>query len=165
MSEIAVALPIESLTPTAFEAFGEVIAAEFATRTIGINAGTAQRFHALARTDCVHAGGSTVISVFRAQPRPLPFEVRMLERHPLGSQAFVPLDPATRYVVVVATSPHSSPRAFLAQHGQGVNLARGTWHHPLIALDARSDFLVIDRDGPGENCDEVSLAQAWRLQL
>jgi ureidoglycolate lyase len=87
----------------------------------------------------------------------------MLERHPLGSQAFVPLDPATRYVVVVSESPEAMPRAFLARAGQGVNLARGTWHHPLIALDRRCDFLVLDRGGAGHNCDEAMLPQAMSL--
>lgn len=157
------ALAIEPLEPEAFAPFGEVIAARAARSTYAINEGTSQRFHALARADCAHADGATVISLFRAQPRALPFRVTMLERHPLGSQAFVPLDPATRYVVVVAASPEARPRAFLAQRGDGVNFARGTWHHPLIALEAERDFLVIDRDGPGANCDEATLPHAWLL--
>src|SRR5690606_39603240 len=95
---------------------------------------------------------------------PLPFSVRMLERHPLGSQAWLPLDPAARYLVVVAASAADTPLAFLAERGQGVNYRRGTWHHPLLLLDAAASFLVIDREGPGANCDEVQLAQAWRIE-
>jgi ureidoglycolate lyase len=165
VTEALPALPVEALSAAAFAPFGEVIEPAGAKQVYAINEGTAQRFHDLAALDCAHEGGRAIVSVFRAAPRELPFAVTMLERHPLGSQAFVPLDPATRYLVVVAESPLHAPRAFLAQQGQGVNLARGTWHHPLLALERRSDFLVLDRAGPGANCDEVVLAQAWRLAL
>jgi ureidoglycolate lyase len=156
-------LPLEPLTRAAFAPFGEVIDADAAKQVYAINEGSAQRFHDLAQLDCAYEGGRVIVSLFRAEPRPMPFEVRMLERHPLGSQAFLPLDPATRYLVVVAASPDAMPRAFLAAAGQGVNLHRGTWHHPLLALDRRSDFLVLDRAGPGANCDEAVLPRAWRL--
>src|SRR3546814_4148533 len=66
--------------------------------------------------------------------------------------AFMPLTPHP-YLVVVGSSPDAMPRAFLAQPGQGINLHRGVWHHPLLALEAHSDFLVIDRAGPGNNCE------------
>jgi ureidoglycolate lyase len=158
-------LQIEALSRAAFAPFGEVIDSDAAKQIYAINEGTAQRFHDLAALDCAHEGGRVIVSLFRAQPRALPFTVRMMERHPLGSQAFVPLDPATRYLVVVGDSPDSAPRAFLAANGQGINLHRGTWHHPLIALDRLSDFLVLDRGGPGANCDEAELGRAWRLVL
>lgn len=163
-------LAVEALSPQAFAPFGEVIAPESATTRYPINEGTSMRFHDLARVDTSSENGRTLVSIFRAEPRMLPFSVQMLERHPLGSQAFVPLDPATRYLVVVAESPvdgsvPAAPRAFLAERGQGVNFARGVWHHPLIALDRLSDFLVIDRGGAGANCDEVALAQTWTLNL
>ena len=150
-------LVVEPLTPAAFAPFGEVIAPEAARTAYGINDGTSQRFHALGHVEA--DGGQAVISIFRAQPRALPFEVRMLERHPLGSQAFVPLSDAP-YLVVVAEDPSAPPRAFLARR-QGVNFRRGTWHHPLLALEGTSDFLVVDREGADANCDEVALAQAW----
>ncbi|HPA01626.1 MAG TPA: ureidoglycolate lyase, partial [Chiayiivirga sp.] len=85
-------------------------------------------------------------------------------RHPLGSQAFVPLH-ARPWLVVVAASPEAAPRAFLARDGAGVNFRRGTWHHPLLALEATGDFLVVDRIGPGDNCEEAALAQPWLLAL
>jgi ureidoglycolate lyase len=156
-------LRIEPLTRASFAPFGEVLDADAAKQVYAINEGTAQRYHDLAALDCTHAGGRVIVSLFRAQPRALPFAVTMLERHPLGSQAFVPLDPATRYLVVVGTAPDATPRAFLAASGQGINLHRGTWHHPLIALDRASDFLVLDRAGPGANCDEAILPSAWTL--
>ena len=155
-------LRVEPLTPEAFAPFGQVIAPEAAQRVFPINAGNTLRFHDLAQVECVGDGGHVGISLFRGQPRALPFAVTMLERHPLGSQAFVPLS-KTPYLIVVATSPEATPRAFLACDGQGVNYRRGTWHHPLLALDAVSDFLVVDRIGPGNNCEEATLAQAWLL--
>jgi ureidoglycolate lyase len=153
-------LPLRPLSREAFAAFGDVIGADGARTVIEINDGTAQRFHDLARIDTASEGGHTVLSLFRAQPRELPFEIVMLERHPLGSQAFVPLAGA-RYIVVVAEHPEAEPQAFLAGAGQGVNYRPGVWHHPLIALDQNGDFLVIDRGGPGANCDEVALALRW----
>jgi ureidoglycolate lyase len=151
-------LAIEPLTPAAFAPFGEVIAADAARTTYAINAGTSQRFHALGHVDS--DGGAIVLSLFRAQPRTLPFTVTMLERHPRGSQAFVPLS-GTPYLVVVAEDPSQRPRAFLARGDQGVNFRKGVWHHPLLALERVSDFLVVDREGEDDNCDEVSLSEAW----
>jgi ureidoglycolate lyase len=156
-------LRVEPLDAEAFAPFGDVIAAGNARTRYPINDGTTERFHDLARIDVDRAGGRPVLSLFRAQPRAFPIRIAMLERHPLGSQAFVPLDPTLRYLVVVATAPDARPRAFLACNGQGVNYAPGTWHHPLLALDRESDFLVIDREGAGSNCDEAQLAMAWPI--
>jgi ureidoglycolate lyase len=156
-------LTVEPLTAAGFAPFGEVIAAD-QSRGFAINAGSAQRYDDLARIDVAADDGRPRLSLFRAAPRALPFTVRMLERHPLGSQAFVPLDPSLRYLVVVADDPQALPRAFLARDGQGVNYRRGCWHHPLLALDRRSDFVVVDRGGPGDNCEEVSLPNAWRIE-
>lgn len=157
-------LAVEVLTAAVFAPFGEVIEAAAAREAYPINEGTAMRHHHVAQVDCETQGGQTLISLVRAQPRALPFDIVMLERHPLGGQAFVPLSPASRYVVVVAESPAHPPRAFLASGGQGINYRRGTWHHPLIALDAATDFLVVDRGGEGHNCDEAVLAQRWRIE-
>ena len=156
------ALDVEPLTAAAFAPFGDVIEPASAKATYAINEGTATRYHDLARIDTASGDGRTVVSIFRAQPRAFPFVVEMLERHPLGSQAFVPLGPAP-YLVVVGTGADDAPRAFLARDGQGVNFHRGTWHHPLLALELESAFLVIDRAGPGANCDEVRLAVAHRI--
>lgn len=153
-------LTIEPLTPEGFAPFGEVITAAAALRQFPINGGTTQRFHDLSRTDCESQGGRTGISLCRAQPRTLPFTVTMLERHPLGSQAFVPLS-KTPYFIVVSESPQHTPRCFLARDGEGVNYRRGVWHHPLLALERESDFLVVDRIGNTPNCEEADLPQAW----
>lgn len=163
MSDALVALPLEPLTAAAFAPFGEVIEAAAAKQVYAINEGTAQRFHDLARLDCGAEGGRVIVSLFRAAPRALPFAVRLLERHPLGSQAFVPLDPATRYLVVVATDPAATPRAFLADGGRGINLHRGTWHHPLIALDPGA-FLVLERGRARADCEVVPLPEPVLLR-
>ncbi len=151
-------LKIEPLTAEAFAEFGEVIAVDAAHKVFAINQGTTQRYHALARVDLVD--GQAAISLARAQPFALPLTIALLERHPLGSQAFIPLH-GTRWVVVVAASPESTPRAFLADRGQGVQYHRGTWHHPLLALDPGGDFLIVDRVGAGDNCEEVQLDERW----
>lgn len=164
MNGIVRALRVEPLTRAAFAPFGDVIEVDSAIDRYAVNDGTAMRFHDLASIDTSLEGGQPLVSIFRAQPRVLPFEVRLLESHPLGSQAFVPMSPDVSFVVVVAADPDTPPRAFLARRGQGINYHRGTWHHPLIALGRVSDFLVIDRGGEGSNCDEVVLESHWRIE-
>ena len=153
-----------TLTPRAlsheeFAPFGQVIEAGEGNNFL-VNDGTAMRFHDLAWIDVGEDHGRPCVSIFRAQPRNLPLQLTMLERHPLSSQAFVPMA-RTRFLIIVAVAGEQ-PRdfqAFISTHGQGVNYHRGTWHHPLIALDAETDFLVLDRSGPGGNCDEFELAR------
>lgn len=157
----------EALTATAFAPFGEVMAVDAAKMPISINAGNTERYHDLARLD-PGPDGKLIVSIFRGQPRSLPFAVSMMERHPLGSQAFMPLGKQPYLVVVARPSPAPGPddlRAFLAQPGQGVNYAAGVWHHPLLALNEIGDFLVVDRSGPGNNCDEVSIEPPVSLSL
>jgi len=113
-------------------------------------------------------GGRTLINLFRGQPRPLPFEIKMMERHPLGSQAFIPLTKLP-YLIVVAEKGELHPdhlRAFITQGWQGVNYARDVWHHPLLAIGETSDFIVIDRGGDGNNLVEQDLSESrWLEQL
>lgn len=154
-----VVLRPEPLTREAFAPFGDVIEASDAVRHFTINAGNTERYHDLAQIDA-GPDGKVIVSIFRGQPRELPFRVEMMERHPLASQAFIPMS-GRPYLVVVAP-PEAPPtgrdlRVFLARGDQGVNYAAGVWHHPLLALDAVCDFLVVDRSGSGPNCDEVLL--------
>ena len=154
MSEIV--LPVEALTRAAFAPFGDAIEADGAER-FEINNGTTTRFHDLARVDVAAEGGHALVNIFRARPLAMPLTVAMMEKHPLGSQAFVPLEAAPFLVVVAPPGETVAPedlRAFLAEGGQGVNYARGVWHHPVIALGRETDFLVIDRGGPGDNLAE-----------
>lgn len=152
---------VEPLTREAFAPFGDVIEASDAVRHFPINEGTTERYHDLAKIDLDDAGRA-IVSIFRAQPRSLPLTLTLLERHPLGSQAFMPLQ-GRPYLVAVAPRGDAfdtgDVRVFLARGDQGVNYAAGVWHHPLLALDAVSDFLIVDRAGPGANCDERDLAE------
>lgn len=160
-------LRVALLSAASFAPFGEVIEAVPQQTSFAINAGTSQRFHDLARLD-PGADGRLIVSIFQAEPRAMPFTVRMLERHPLGSQAFMPLD-GRPFLVVVAPAgeqPESaSIRAFISNGRQGVNFSAGVWHHPLLALHLESRFLVIDRDGPGGNCEEYLLPEPCLLDL
>ena len=158
-------LQVEPLHAHSFVPFGDVIEASSAAHVLGINEGYAQRFDDLARLDVMQLGGRPLLSLFRARPRELPLQLRLVERHRLGSQAFVPLG-GQRFLVVVA-APGPAPdlaqlRCFMAAPGQGVNIAAGVWHHPLLALDAGGDFLVIDRGSPDAqaDCEEHSLLHA-----
>jgi ureidoglycolate lyase len=151
-----------ALTAEAFRPFGDVIETEgHAPRWI--NGDTCRRFDDLARVDVAEAGGRPLISVFEAMPRELPLQVRVLERHPLSSQAFVPLEMQPFLVVVAddqAAAAAGRLRAFVSSGRQGVNYHRLTWHHPLLALGRTCRFVVIDRGGAGENCEEVAVGPA-----
>ncbi|TVT52625.1 MAG: ureidoglycolate lyase [Azoarcus sp. PHD] len=152
-------LRAEPLSREAFAPFGEVIEASDAVKHFTINAGNTERYHDLANIE-PGADGRVIVSIFRGQPRALPFRVEMMERHPLASQAFIPMS-GKPYLVVVAPAGEAPTaaqlRVFVARGDQGVNYATGVWHHPLLALGGVCDFLVVDRAGPGHNCDEVTL--------
>ena len=155
---------METLTQEAFADFGQVIDSESAQTSFLINGGTTQRFHDLAQVE-IQGEARGGISIFRAQPRHFPFAISMLERHPYGSQAFMPLNQRPYLVVVAPALDASQPdisqlRLFKASGTQGVNYALGTWHHPLICLEETADFLVVDRVGQGQNCDEYHFTAA-----
>ena len=148
-------LDIQPLTKAAFAPFGEVIEADPDTMRY-INNGTTERFHALASADVVGEGARVIINLFRGQPRDFPYTVGMMERHPFGSQSFSPIS-GRPFLVVVSEDEGGKPgrpQVFLARGDQGVNYARNVWHHPLMSLSAVGDFLVVDRDGPGNNLEE-----------
>jgi ureidoglycolate lyase len=158
------ALAIAPLTASAFAPFGEVV--EAGMRESLINAGTARQYADLATVDVAAEGGQPRVSLYRSEARAWPVEVRMLERHPLGSQLFMPLSADPFLLVVAPPSPvpeRGAVRAFRSNGRQGVNYRRGTWHHPLIALAAGREFLVLDRGGPGANCEEFAFADGGFL--
>jgi ureidoglycolate lyase len=151
----------QPLTAEAFAPFGDVIEASDRAERMAVNYGYSTRFHDLAGIDVAEGGGRAIVSLFRARPLDPPL-LKIVERHPLGSQAFVPLS-GRPYLVAVAPPGALDPamlQVFRAQPSQGVNYAKGVWHHFLLQLEAECDFLVIDRDGPGDNLDEVELVPA-----
>ena len=152
-------LSILALTAKAFAPYGDVIEVE-GREPVAINAGTAERYSDLAQVDVGAAGGRLLISLCRAKPVGLPLRLRLMERHPLSSQAFVPLSRAPFLIIVAPPGEglrSEDIRAFRSNGRQGINYRAGTWHHPLLALSKITDFLIIDRGGEGENCEEISV--------
>jgi len=152
----------EPLTKTAFAPFGDVVEVDGAA-PIEINQGFARRFNSLADIDVTTDGGAVNISLFEARPRPLPIEIKLMERHPLGSQLFMPLQDRP-WLVVVCADPldPAGYRAFAATGRQGVNYGRNVWHHPLLILGDGERFMVVDRSGQ-DNLDEIWLDQPLSL--
>ena len=146
----------EPLTRAAFAPFGDVIEPDDA-RHVRINDARFDRWVDLAEVDC---GGRVKIDMIRcARPSTLPYEISLLERHPHGSQAFVPLtgEPFTVVVGPPADAPDPTAlRAFACDGTQGINMRRGVWHLPLLGFREGQAFLVIDRDDT-DNCDEFTL--------
>lgn len=145
-------LSVQQLDPRSFAPYGEVLAAGARSETV--NQGTSVKYPNLCRLD-VDPGAQPALHIFRPEPVTLPARLRLLERHPLSSQVFMPLGEARFLVVVASELPATDApsdrgkrlRAFASDGHQGVKLARGIWHHPLLALDS-ADFLVIDRYCP-----------------
>ena len=160
-------LTAKALTRDAFAPYGDVIEISEANEQFPINYGRTQRHHALATVQLQGVDDTAISSIFCSQPVSLPFHAEVMERHPKGSQALMPLG-SSPYLVAVAPPGEFDPCAvelFLARPDQGVNYHQGTWHHFSLALDTSSDFLVVDRQGAGENCDEVELSPALEFSL
>jgi ureidoglycolate lyase len=148
------------LSPESFAPYGEVIELDSASQR-SINAGLTTRYHDLCRIDCSAVGGRVTFNIFRTDPLPLPHEVKIMERHPLGSQAFFPLDDDPFLVMVAPPGEQVDAEdliLFRSNGRQGVNFARNTWHHFQIASGRQRDFVVIDRAGPGNNLEEVHVS-------
>ena len=146
---------IEPLTREAYAPFGQVIETEGAHH-YPINGGMTERYHDLAKVELSGAHPRPLVSIARGQHYDLPLTLKMVERHPLGSQAFYPLSqrPFLSIVAPDEGGVPGTPRAFLAGPGQGINMAMNTWHGVLTALGETSDFLIIDRGGEGNNLEE-----------
>lgn len=161
-----IALRPELLSKERFLPYGDVIESG-ADTSAAMNAARFQRFDDLCDID-IAAGAHVAMSIARCRTATsLPLQVEMLERHPLGSQAFVPLQHSQ--VVIVVGPPGESIdvadlRAFVSNGRQGFNYHRGTWHMPLIALEAGQEFLIVDRAGPEPNCEEFVLDEVVMLE-
>jgi ureidoglycolate lyase len=156
---------IEHLTRDAFAPFGQVITLEGAHH-YPINGGMTERFHDLAKIELGGPDPRPLLSLFRGKPYSLPLTLTLVERHPLGSQAFYPLS-AKPFLVVVALDHHGTPqtpRAFIPAPGEGVNIAMNTWHGVLTPLDAQADFLVVDRGGSGNNLEEFVFDEPYVVE-
>ena len=161
----ALSLTPEPLTRERFAPYGDVIEGAVDSPN-AMNEARFQRFDDLCQVDL--GDGDVAMSIARCRaPTALPLRIDMVERHPLGSQAFVPLKPC-RMVVVVAPPGEGVDaddlRAFVSNGRQGINYHRGTWHMPLIAFDAGQEFLIVDRGGSETNCEQHSLDRIVMLE-
>ena len=145
----------EPLTAEGFAPFGDVLETKGAPDQI-INQGLCERFHDRAKLD--FNGGRAGISLFDAEPRALPYALDMMERHPLGSQAFIPMTDKPFLITVSLDNAGvpDQPRAFLSSPGQGINFHRNIWHGVLTPLHAPGLFAVIDRIGESNNLEEFT---------
>ncbi len=159
MSREIVARP---LTAEAFAGFGDVLDTARGSDFL-INEGLCGRHHD--RAQLAFGDGRAGLSLFDAVPRALPYRFDLVERHPLGSQAFVPMCLCS-FLVIVAPDTGGrpgDPLAFLTAPGQAVNLHRGTWHGVLTPLEAPGLFAVVDRVGEGENLEEYRYEAPWTV--
>jgi len=140
------------ITKENFSKFGDVVTTDD-IKPLEINEGYAKRFDGIANLNTSKDNGETTICIFSALKRSFPMKIDMMEKHPLGSQAFVPMKESTFLVFVApeGDKPNlSKAEAFIVPPGIGVNYNPGTWHFPLIATEDMN-FLVVDRKGSGDN--------------
>jgi len=158
----------EPLTAEAFAPFGQVVSCGAAGREA--NQGTAQRFDFAARVENLRPHAKANLCAIRSQPRALPLKVKLLERHPHSSQAFLPMVASRVLVIVAPDAANGGPdvsrlRAFIATQGQGFNYAPGTWHHPLVVLDSIAELaMLVFEDGTEGDCEEFPLATSLLVE-
>ena len=157
----------QPLTREAFAGFGDVLDTEGWDDHFPINAGKTERYHGLATAEATGPDAGVLISIARATPYAFPLKLAMVERHPLGSQAFMPLSPRPFLVVVAHDGPNgpAEPRAFVTRPGQGVNYPRNHWHAVLTPIGEPQDFLVVDRGGDGVNLEEFHFEEPYEIHL
>ena len=155
------ARPLDAM---AFAPFGDIIDKARGEK-IAINDGRCVRYHDLARAEAVGEDGAILINIFSSQPVNLPLALTRVERHPLGSQAFMPLSANPFLVIVCADHDRvpEAPQVFVTKPGQGINLKRNVWHGVLAPLYEPADFLVIDRGPVGGNLEEYDFARAYKI--
>ena len=148
------------MTKENFSKFGDMISTEN-IKPIEINNGYANRFDDIAKIDTSKNNGETTISIFSALKRSFPMKIDMMEKHPLGTQAFIPMKETTFLTLVAPEGKKlemDKIESFVVPKGKGVNYKTGIWHFPLISTEDM-DFLVVDRKGPGENLIVENLDQ------
>jgi ureidoglycolate lyase len=155
------------ITVERFAPYGDVIHASAAAK-VAMNDARFERFHDLAKIDIDSAGGRVAISIARCKtPAKFPYRIDMVERHPHGSQAFIPLAPFS-FIVVVAPAGEAVDaaelRAFVTNGTQGINYHKGVWHMPMIAVQAGQEFLIVDRAPAMDNCEEFVLGNPLMLE-
>jgi len=159
------AIEIQKMTAEKFKPFGDIIDFD-RPPSFAINNGMCDRYHALAQTEVTGTNAQIIISLGRAKSYSLPLKLEMMERHPYGSQAFIPLQQAPFLVIVAADDggQPATPNAFMTQAGQGINYHRNVWHAVLTPIDHSGDFLIVDRIGEENNLEEFFFNQPYLVQ-
>ncbi len=159
-------ITVRPLSREDFAVFGDVLDTDWQNH-FPINGGMTERYHDIAKVEAIGDNARVLVSIFRGKPYRMPLTLKMVERHPFGSQAFMPLSPNPFLVVVCPDEDGrpGTPRAFLTAPGQGVNYHRGVWHGVLTPLENPQDFLVVDRGGDGNNVVEHHFDQPWEIRL
>ena len=142
----------KKITRKNFQKFGDLISVK-KKKSININDGYAKRFDNLCRINTYSKKGKTIMSIFSAKKRKFPMNIKMMEKHPLGSQAFVPMNETTFLVFVAPKGKRPNTKkieSFIVPKQTGINYKPGIWHFPLIS-SKNMNFLVIDRKGIGNN--------------
>ena len=153
----------EPLTADAFAPYGDVLAAD-SMNPKTINQGKCKRHHDLANLDL--SDGRAGVSIFKAEPRTLPYTLDLVERHPDGAQTFIPMSEHP-FLIIVASDNGGTPtdiRAFVSNGAQAINFHRNTWHGVLTPLHAPGLFAVVDRIGTGPNLEEHWLENPLRIE-
>ncbi len=150
MKNMIVASP---LTAKAFARYGDVIEITGKPDKL-INQGKCGRYHNLAELD--FSDGIAGISIFESEPQQFPYVVDMVERHPFGSQTFIPLNQVPMLIIAAedANGTPTGPKAFISENGQSVNIRRGTWHGVLAPIGNPGQYVVVDRIGEGMDLEE-----------
>lgn len=156
-------LVLSDLTPEAFAPYGDVIQVE-GSDFFHINEGSTERYHDLGKVEITDSK-PVLMSISRSDPCNIPMDITLLEKHPLSTQAFIPMN-GERFVVIVAEPgddiPAKTLRAFITNGKQGVNYHRDVWHHPIFAFKEKTDFLTVDRGG-ADNCIIKNLSEPCQI--
>jgi len=161
---VSVLLTLEPLTREAFAPYGDVIEVSGEPDKL-INQGMCGRFHDLAKLD--FGSGRAGISLFDAQARHFPYTLDMMERHPEGSQAFIPLSGVPMIISVAKdnSGKPGQPRAFLSEPHQSINIHRNTWHGVLAPVERAGQYIVIDRIGDTPNLEEYYFQDSYIVNV
>lgn len=160
----------ELLTSESFAEFGDVVSAGMKTGS-SANQGTAVRFDWSAALENKREGAKPNLAVFRAAPQSLPFSVKLLERHPHSTQAFLPMLCSEFLIIVAPSLPDGAPdidnvHAFVGRSAQGINYRVGVWHHPIVAINDAAEFAMLAwEDRSAADCEELRLASPIEVSL
>tara|TARA_Y100000746_G_C15359851_1_gene389570 strand:+ start:70 stop:555 length:486 start_codon:yes stop_codon:yes gene_type:complete len=158
-------ITVQNINKENFDPFGDIINTDGSPDKL-INDGLCERYNDRAKLD--FSNGKAGISIFNAKVGKLPYEFDMLERHPYGSQAFLPLTGNPFLVIVAQNNMENKPKipqAFITEKNQGINIHRNIWHGVLTPLTAPGLFAVVDRIGPGDNLEEYFLTEKFQVKL